>query len=152
MILTKKCYEKLVQQLFVLEHDEIPSTARYMEECRQNGSLDDNPEYYSAIQDLDRLHKKANDLGLLLKSATIYDPSMVDSNRIGFGATVEFKNCETDEITKYTLVSIYDSDISNGFISIESPFAKEMLNLEVGDFFTFKDNDYEIISICFSSL
>ena len=152
MIITKKCYETLVNQLFVLEHNEIPSAARYMEECRQNGSLDDNPEYYSAMEELDRLHKKANDLGILLKSVTIYDSSMVDKDKVGFGATVEFKNCETDDITKYTLVSIYDSDVSNGFISIESPFAKEMLNLEVGDFFTFKDNDYEIISICFSSL
>ena len=152
MILTRQCYEKLVKQLNTLQHDEIPAAARYMEECRQSGSLDDNPEYYAALQSLDRLNKKADDIEFALKSVTIFDPSMVRPNKVGFGATVEFKNCETNKKKKYTLVSIYDSDLDNGLISIDSPFAKEMVNLEKGDFFTFNDIDYEIINICFSSL
>ena len=152
MILTRQCYEKLVKQLNTLQHDDIPNAAKYMEECRQSGSLDDNPEYYSALQALDRLNKKADDLEIALKNVTLFDKSMVKGDRIGFGATVEFKNCETKKKKKYTLVSIYDSDLENGFISVDSPFAKEMMNLEKGDFFTFNDIDYEIISICFSSL
>lgn len=152
MILTKQCYDKLAQQLYVLNHDEIPAAARYMEECRQSGSLDDNPEYYAALQALDRLNKKADDLSETLKSATIFSSSMAEKDVVGFGTTVEFENCETNKRKKYTLVSIYDSDLENGLISIESPFAKEMIGLKVGDFFTFNDADYEIISICFSSL
>ena len=152
MILTQECYNRLVQQLYILQHDEIPSAARYMEECRQSGSLDDNPEYYAALQALDRLNKKADDLDVTLKSATIFDKSMIQKDTVGFGATVEFKNLETKKKKKYTLVSIYDSDLEKGLISIESPFAKEMINLQKGDFFTFNDVDYEIVSICFSCL
>lgn len=152
MILTKQCYDKLSTQLFELQHKEIPEAARYMEECRQSGSSDDNPEYYAALQALDRLHKRADDLCETLNSATIFNESMVHQGCIGFGSTVEFKNCETDEIKKYTLVSIYDSDVSNGLISIDSPFAKEMIKLHIGDFFTYNDIDYEIINIYFSSL
>lgn len=152
MILTKQCYDKLSKQLFYLQYTEIPEAARYLEECRQTGSLDDNPEYYDALQALDTLNRKALSLNETLNSATIFSESMVQEGIVGFGSTVEFKNCETDEIKKYTLVSIYDSDVSKGFISIDSPFAKEMIKLQVGDFFTFNDNDYEIISICSSSL
>jgi len=152
MILTQKCYNSLVEQLYTLQHNDIPEAARYMEECRQSGSLDDNPEYYAALQALDRLNKKADDLDATLKSATIFDKSMIQKDKVGFGATVEFKNCETNKKKKYTLVSIYDSDLNNGLISVDSPFAKEMINLEKGDFFTFNDVDYEIVSICFSCL
>jgi len=152
MILTRQCYEKLAQQLFTLQHDEIPNAAVYMEECRQSGSLDDNPEYYAALQTLDRLNKKADDLELTLKTVTLFDSSMIKEDRVGFGATVEFKNCETDKVKKYTIVSIYDSDIEKGCISVESPFAKEMINLQIGDFFSFNDADYEITNICYSCL
>lgn len=152
MILTKQCYDKLSKQLFELQHKEIPEAARYMEECRQSGSLDDNPEYYAALQALDTLNQKADKLCETLNSATLFNESMIQKGIVGFGSTVEFKNCETDEIKKYTLVSIYDSDVSNGLISIESPFAKEMIKLQVGDFFSFNDNDYEIINIYSSSL
>ena len=70
--------------------------------------------------------------------------------KIGFGATVTFINTETEEIKRYTIVSTYESDISNGLISIQAPFVKEMIGLSLNDYFEYNDNEYEIINIQYS--
>ena len=43
-------------------------------------------------------------------------------------------------------------DVSNGIISVNAPFTKEMLGLHFGDYFCFNENEYVITNICYSSL
>ena len=67
-----------------------------------------------------------------------------------FGATVELINEDTDETKIYTIVSVYESDISRGLISIESPFVRSMLGNMVGDEFEFNDSYFIINNISYS--
>ena len=41
-ILTEKCFKTLSDRLSTLKYSDAPKAAEYLEECRVNGSLDDN--------------------------------------------------------------------------------------------------------------
>jgi len=152
MILTQECHKKLSDKVFNMKYKERPIMAEYLEECRLNGSLDDNPEHFQAFEDLQRLDKNIDELSNILSSATIFTDNMKINDTVSFGATVKFKDLDTNEVKTYTILSIYDSDINKGIISIEAPLVKEMIGLHTGDYFEFNERTYEIISICFSSL
>lgn len=151
MIITQNCYSIIANKLHDLKYKEHPKLAEHLEECRNNGSLEDNPEYYQAFDDLQRLDAKIDELSTVLSSATIFSDTMKQKDTVTFGSTVKFKEDGSKKSKEYTILSIYDSDVDKGIISIESPFAKEMLGLHKGDYFDFNDKTYEIISICYSS-
>lgn len=147
ILLTKECYDSLNKKLYELQRIEQPKLSEHIDECRSIGSLDDNPEYYQSLEEMDRLNKKIDELIIILNNCTIFKKDMLIEDTVMFGTTIEFIDCETELMKKYTLCSVYDSDASLGKISIDSPFAKEMIGLHTGDFFSFKDKEYEIINI-----
>ena len=152
LILTRECYDSLTKKVHEMKYVDLPKLSEHIDDCRTIGSLDDNPEYYQSLEELDRLNKKIDELLFALNGCKIFSKEMVVEDTVMFGATVEFVNCDTDEMKKYTLVSIYDSDVEKGLISVNSPFAKEMKGLHTGDIFSFRDSDYEITNIYFSCL
>jgi transcription elongation factor GreA len=147
-IITKECYNMIVDKIKHLRNNEINPLSEHVDECRLNGSLEDNPEYYSSLERLNALYIKLDELNDILNTSQLFTRKMLKEDTVTFGTTVRFVNCDTDVEKEYTLVSIYDSDISKGYISSESPFAKEMLGLHTGDTFSFNDDEYEIINIC----
>ena len=152
MLLTQKCYNNMADTLYKLRYVEAPKIAEHIDECRSNGSIDDNPEYYQALEDMNRLNKKIDEVASVLATATIFTDNMKKDDTVTFGSTVTFVNAETDKKITYTILSEYDSDVSNGIISVNAPFTKEMLGLHCGDYFCFNDNEYIITNICYSSL
>ena len=54
-------------------------------------------------------------------------------DKIKFGATVTIVDEDTDEEIRYQLVGDFESDASNGRISISSPVARALMGKEVGD-------------------
>ena len=148
MIITKNCHKMLSDKVFNMKYKERPVMAEYMEECRLNGSLDDNPEYFQAFEDLLRLDKNIDELSSIF---VIFSDNMKVDDTISFGTTVKIKDLDTNKTKTYTILSIYDSDINNGIISIEAPLVKEMIGLHTGDYFDFNEKTYEIVSICYSS-
>lgn len=152
MLLTRKCYDSIASKLYDLRYKEAPRIADRIDECRSNGSIDDNPEYYQAIEEMTRLNAKIDELSSILSSAIIFTDDMKRKDVVTFASTVEFDDLETGKHKKYTLLSEYDSDASNGIISVTSPFGKEMLGLHTGEYFSFNENEYVITNIYYSYL
>lgn len=149
-ILLKSCYENLKNKLNDLKFKEYPKLVNILNESKDMESLEDNVEYNQALKNLELLSCKINDISYILSNAVLFNESMKKNNTVTFGSTVEFTNIKTNIIKKYTIVSIYDSDIENNLISINSPFAKEMIGLHTNDYFSFNDNEYKIINIYYS--
>lgn len=152
-ILTKKCYEELKEKLYNLTYKDQAEASEQVAECRPIGCFEDNPEYLQSMENLAQINRKIIELNNLLSNCIILTKDISDRNKniVAFGATVTFKNIETDKETTYTILSIYDSNINDGTISIEAPLVKQMIGLQVGDCFEFKDIDYEITNISYSS-
>ena len=153
MIITKQGYDKLANELKKLINVDLVDASHQLEETRPIGVSDEFPmEYLQALDNQNRIEKKIIDINEIIANCIIYNSSMIKKSPngnylVGFGASVSFVNCDDDVEKTFTIVSSYESDINNGFISIEAPLVKEMINLKVGDFFEFNEIEYVISNI-----
>lgn len=152
VILTKQGFEKIMNEVNRLKMNDRPLASKRIEETRPIGVVEDNPEYMQALENQQLIENKIAELSEILANSTIFEKHMCKNDVVSFGTTVSFVNCETDEEKKYTIVSVYESDIKNGLISYEAPFVKNMIGLRVGDFFEFNEIEYEITNIDYSVL
>lgn len=153
VLLTHNGYDKLTKDLDKLLKHDLVDVVKMIEETRPIGCSDEfPPEYMQALDLQNRVEKKILDLRSILNDCELFNPNMITYNKdhnikIGFGSVVKLLNCNTNKEITYTLVSIYESDINNGFMSISAPFALEMKGLSVGDSFEFNDIEYEILNV-----
>ena len=61
------------------------------------------------------------------------DPEQIDSQTIGFGATVTLLDVDNDEQIIYVLVGEDESDVKAGKVSISAPIARAMIGKSEGD-------------------
>ena len=153
VILTYNGYDKLRKTLENLLKNDLPEVVKMIEETRPIGCSDEfPPEYMNALDLQNRVEKKILDIRSILSDCEIFNSQMIQYNnkkemKIGFGSIVKLLNCDTNKEITYTLVSIYESDINNGYMSVSAPFALEMKGLSEGDTFEFNNNEYEILSV-----
>lgn len=149
IIITQQGYKNLTEELHRIIRDERPIAYKMLEETRPIGVSDEfPPEYMQALDYQNRVEKRINDLQEVLQDCRIFEKTMIkDTAVIGFGATVSYVDINTDKSFKYTIVSVYESNIENGLIAVQAPLVKEMLGLMVGDTFEFNNSEYEITDI-----
>lgn len=153
ILLTLNGYNNLARKLDSLYKNDLMEAVKMVEETRPIGVSDEfPPEYMTALDMQNRVEKKILDIQTILNDCEIFNPSQIcyDKNhkkKIGFGTKVKLLNCETNKEVTYTLVSIYESDINNGYMSVSAPFALEMNGLVEGDSFEFNDIEYEVLDV-----
>jgi len=148
--MTKSCYDKLCEELSYLKKQR-PIIAEKIEEARGHGDLKENAEYHSARDEQGMTEAKINHIEAKLAGANIIDPTILPKDKIFFGSTVKIEDCDTGDERIFQIVSEDEVSVSNGKISINSPFARSMISKTIGDTFTVKapkgDIDYEVIEI-----
>ena len=153
VLLTFAGYEKLRIKLDNLLKKDLPSVVQLIEDTRPIGCSDEfPPEYMNALDLQNRVEKKILDIRTVLNDCKLFNKEMIQYNsknniKVGFGTIVRLLNCDTNKELTYTLVSIYESDINNGLMSISAPFAIEMKGLSIGDTFEFNDVEYKILNV-----
>lgn len=147
IILTKTGFSKIRDELSHLVTVDRPAISLRIEETRPIGVVEDNPEYLQAINAQMVIENRITTLSDILGEAMVFEKTMCKEDTVAFGTTVHFVNYDTEEEKRYTLVSIYESDVAKGLISCESPFARAMIGLHSGDTFDFNDVEYEILNI-----
>ena len=79
------------------------------------------------------------------------DPSIIDSDKVMFGATVTVLNLDTDEKSKYQIVGQDEANAETGSISLLSPISRALIGKKIGDITTVKipkgEAEYEILEI-----
>jgi len=104
-----------------------------LDEARQLGDLKENAEYHAAKEDLANIDKRIADTEDMVSRSIIIDPSSLPHDKVSFGSTVEMVDINTEEEIIYTIVGAAESDPDTGFISFNSPLAKQLLGREEGD-------------------
>lgn len=131
--MTKAGYEALTNELHFLKSDERPSTVLSLEEARQLGDLKENAEYHAAKEKLGLIDIRIAEVSDMISKAIIVDPSILTHDRISFGSTVKLVDLDDDAVYQYTIVGAYESDPANGFISFNSPLAKQLMGKKISD-------------------
>ena len=120
-------FEQLQVELKKLINEDRPNIIAAIAEARSHGDLSENAEYQYAKEQQSLIEGKILDLESTNALAEIIDVTQLSGDEIKFGATVEIKEDDTDNISTYQIVGEYESDIENKKLSINSPLARGLI-------------------------
>lgn len=136
-------------ELFKVERPQVVQTVSW---AAGNGDRSENGDYIYGKKRLREIDSRLRYLGKQLERAKIIDPKEVESDRIVFGATVQFVDTEGEEY-EWQIVGEDEVDPEQGKISWKSPVARALLGKQEGDETKLKrpkgDLLVEIVSIRF---
>lgn len=130
---TKAGLKKLQDELDQLISVERPLISQQIADARDKGDLSENAEYDAAKNEQAMLELKISKLQEIIRNARLIDESKMDSSKVLILSTVKIKNLKNNAMMVYTLVPENEANIKAGKISVNSPIARGLLGLSVGD-------------------
>ena len=131
--MSQEGYDKLVAELYQLEHVELPLVREAIAEARDKGDLSENFEYHAAKREQSRLLGRIRFKQRVLEFARVIDTSKLGANAVGLLTKVEMTNLANNSQMVYTIVSPHEANIQERKISIKSPIGQALLGKTVGD-------------------
>ena len=131
--MSQEGYDKLVAELYQLEHVEYPKVKEALVEAREKGDLSENSEYHAAKREQAKLISRIRFKQRVLEHARVLDSQKLNSDTIGLLNTVDITNLGNNGKISYTIVSPHEANIQEKKISIKSPIAQALLGKKVGD-------------------
>lgn len=143
--------KKLDDELKHLKTFERPKVIGEISVARAHGDLSENAEYSAAKEKQSFVEGRIKEIEDKLARAQVVDTKEIRTDRIVFGASIQLKDLDSEEIKNYSIVGSDETDIKAGMISIDSPVARQLLNKKEGDSVTVKvpkgEVEYEILSV-----
>jgi transcription elongation factor GreA len=148
--------EKLRTELKHIKEVERPQNVQDIETALGHGDLRENAEYHAAKDRQAELAARMAYLEGRIGLAQVIDPASIDSETVGFGATVTLLDMDTDEEVVYVLVGEDETNVKAGKISIAAPIARAMLGKAEGDDVTVKlpkgEREFEVVKVEYKAL
>lgn len=145
--------KKLEEELKHLKSVERPKVIQEIAVARAHGDLSENAEYDAAKEKQSFLEGRIKEIDDKLARAQVVDTANLKSDRVVFGATVEVEDQDSGEKKTFRIVGTDESDPKLGWVSIESPIARQLLTKKVGDSVAIRvpkgQFEYEILNIRF---
>ncbi|HEY4499161.1 MAG TPA: transcription elongation factor GreA [Candidatus Paceibacterota bacterium] len=134
--LTKEKFDELTKELEHLKTDKRKEIAESLEYAKGLGDLSENAEYHEAREAQATLEDRIKKLEAMLGSAVIVSERHGSTVNIGSTVVVQKEHDSTKQT--FTLVGSEEVDISNGRISIHSPFGSALVGKRRGDLVKFE--------------
>ncbi|MEK7180301.1 MAG: transcription elongation factor GreA [Patescibacteria group bacterium] len=134
--LTQEKHDEFIKELEYLKKTRRREIAENLEYAKSLGDLSENAEYQEAREMQANIEDRIARLEALLKSAKIV--SGVGSDMVSVGSVITVSKQGSKDEPTYTIVGSEEADISQGKISIRSPFGKAVLGKKKGDSFDFE--------------
>jgi transcription elongation factor GreA len=142
---------KLEEELKQLKTVERYKVIELISTARAHGDLSENAEYDAAKEKQSFIEGRIKELEDKLARAQVVDTREIRTDKIVFGAKIQLKDCDTEEVKAYAIVGTDESDVKAGMVSIESPIARQLLGKVAGDVVVVKvpkgEVEYEILSV-----
>jgi transcription elongation factor GreA len=146
--MTPEGLRRLEEKLRYLRTEKRPEIVESLQDAKGNGDWVDNTEYLLLENELTILDAQIYQVEQMLRQAALIGPGNVD-NIVDIGETVVIQI--DDDVEKFTIVGIAETDPERGLISNESPLGRALVGRKVGDEIVFKAPDgeyhYRIIAI-----
>ena len=143
--------EKLRNELKQIKEVERPQNVKDIEVALGHGDLRENAEYHAAKERQAELAARMANLEGRIGLAQVIDPTTINSETVGFGATVTLIDMDTDEEVIYALVGEDETNVKAGKISITAPIARAMLGKREGDDVTVRlpkgEREFEVVKV-----
>lgn len=129
--LTASGLDEIKKELEYLKLEKRPEVINALKEARALGDLSENAEYDAARAEQAQVESKIQELEAMIENVVLI--TEVNNDEVSIGNSVKLKYIDDDEIEEYTIVGSKEADPFNNKISNESPIAKAILGLKVGD-------------------
>lgn len=110
-----------------------PEVLDELREARGYGVKIENQQYLSARERHAILQKKINDLEEKLAGCEIVVGRKFFFKQVGFGTVITIENLLSGEINRFEIVGPWESDVSGGKLSVDSPVGKGVMGHREGD-------------------
>jgi transcription elongation factor GreA len=133
VLLSKKAYNKLKNEVHELKTVKRPELSQKIAEARDFGDLKENAEYHAAREALGLLEIKISKMEETIRRAKVVDNKDLTDSHVSIYTTVKLYDVSRDEEKSYTLVSQEESNLRENKISISSPVGKSLLGKKAGE-------------------
>ena len=131
--MTDNSYNILEEELKTLKSEDRPNVIKAIAEAREHGDLSENAEYHAAKEQQSFIEGRILEIEDKLRRAEVINPSLIKSDKIIFGATIDlFDENSNSEIT-FKIVGVDETNVEKGLISVSSPVARSLMGKSVGD-------------------
>lgn len=97
------------------------------------GDVSENAEYTAALEERDKLAKRASAMKEELKRAKLIEPASVPPGVVGLGSRVRVRSRRTGEEHAYSILGPWDGTPEEGVLSYLSPLARLFFGRAPGD-------------------
>lgn len=131
--MTNNSYDLLEAELKTLKSEDRPNVIKAISEAREHGDLSENAEYHAAKEQQSFIEGRILEIENKLRRAEVIDPSLIKSDKIIFGATIDlYDEINHSDIT-FKIVGVDETNVEKGLISVSSPVARSLMGKSVGD-------------------
>lgn len=131
--MTEEGYEKLKEEISLLETVERPKISKQIAEARDKGDLSENAEYDAAKEAQGILEAKIAQLKNLFANARLIDKKSIGVDAVQILNKVTIKNTKNNQQMTYTLVAESEANLKENKIAVSTPIAQGLLGKKVGD-------------------
>lgn len=131
--ITQTGFEELQQELLELKDVKMPKVIERIANAREQGDLSENADYHSARDERDMLQARINAIEEILLKTKVTASVKSVAGIIALGSVVTLEIVGKNKKITYVMSGEYESNPSEGKISIESPVGKSLLKKSKGD-------------------
>lgn len=131
---TENGLEEMKKELDYLKNVRRPEVIDALKDARALGDLSENAEYDAARNEQAIVEAKIKELEVLIDNAKVI--TEVSTDKVTIGNNVKLEYVEDGETEVYTIVGSKEADPFSNKISNESPIARAIMGLKVGNIVT----------------
>lgn len=131
LYLTQEGLDELKKELDELKLVKRPEVISALKDARAQGDLSENAEYDAARTEQAIVESRIKELEVMLENAVVITKVNTDVVSLGSKVTLEYVDDEEEE--EYSIVGSKEADPFTNKISNESPIAKAIMGLKVGE-------------------
>ncbi|HPH66306.1 MAG TPA: transcription elongation factor GreB [Kofleriaceae bacterium] len=118
-----------LDQLWLVER---PRVTQEVADAAAQGDRSENAEYIYGKRRLREIDRRVRFLTKRLEAVKIVNEAPTDPERVFFGAWVSVED-EDGESKTYRIVGPDESNVENGWISMDAPMARSLMGKRIGD-------------------
>ncbi len=132
-ILTSEGKKKLLDELHYLNTIETNRVILNLSEAREQGTLEENSQYFVAKEEYEKLQSKISKIREMLNNSVVVSSSDINIDSVSILSSVRVMNIKMNKEQVFTLVPENEIDIKEGKISSSSPIGEGLMGKKVDD-------------------
>jgi transcription elongation factor GreA len=131
--ITRAGYYRLKRELTYLLRVIRPAVIEELQEARAFGVKIDNQQYLLARERHLVLQRKINELERMISECEVVVGRKFFRRQVGFGVVTVIRNIDSGSEFRYEMVGPYESDVSQGKLSVASPVGRCLMGCREGE-------------------